>query len=355
LRAIDGVVMVIFAISRYTPSSQYLTVSHKETPFGVLGNQIPPHTQDKEVKMMMSEVQVSKAQIHTKAMGHIGSLVFAGEWNGHALIFFEDGKSRKSAAILKDSRVVGYLYPDKGKTPTSEGSSIDEFKSNLIANVNHELRTPLTIAQCALELAREEEREGRREELLKMAMNALVRQNVTISNLLDASYMGDGSKREVKLEEVNLTHVITLVSSEFKPTVIQRKIEVDVRVQKNLLGVRADYEQLTHVVRNLFSNAIKFNKDGGEVIIEAEKKGGMVEVCVSDTGIGIPSAMQEKIFERFYQLDSSITRPYVGTGMGLAVAKEIVEEYGGKIWTESEPGRGSKFYFTWPIAKGGAV
>jgi two-component system sensor histidine kinase VicK len=87
------------------------------------------------------------------------------------------------------------------------------------------------------------------------------------------------------------------------------------------------------------------------VTIEAAQRNDMVEVCVSDTGIGIPEDKQEKLFERFYQVDSSMTRRYGGTGMGLAIAKEIVEAHGGRITVKSEPGKGSKFCFTLPTAK----
>jgi two-component system sensor histidine kinase VicK len=105
------------------------------------------------------------------------------------------------------------------------------------------------------------------------------------------------------------------------------------------------------VLRNLISNAIKFNKEGGEIIIEARERGNMVEVCVSDTGIGIPEDRLDKIFERFYQVDSSPSRRYGGTGLGLAIVKETVEAHGGRITVESKLGKGSRFCFTLPAAR----
>ncbi len=115
--------------------------------------------------------------------------------------------------------------------------------------------------------------------------------------------------------------------------------------------VKGDFKALKHVFHNLIDNAIKFNKDGGEVLIEAREKQGMIEVCVSDTGIGIPRELQKKVFERFYQVDSSLTRRYGGTGMGLEIAREIMEAHGGEIKVESRPGGGSRFCFTLPIAE----
>jgi signal transduction histidine kinase len=224
------------------------------------------------------------------------------------------------------------------------------LKSNIITNVSHELRTPITIAKGALELARAEKDRETRGELLDMALNTLVRQNMIVGDLIEAARMErDGG--QLKLTALNLAQAITLVSGEFKPLAIKNNVKMKVRVEEDLPVVRADYEQLRHVLRNLIHNAIKFNKEEGEIIIEAREKKSMVEVHVSDTGIGIPKDKQEEIFERFYQADSSLTRRYGGTGMGLAIAKEIVEAHGGRIWVESELGRGSRFCFTIPLVE----
>lgn len=115
--------------------------------------------------------------------------------------------------------------------------------------------------------------------------------------------------------------------------------------------VRGDYKGLVQVMRNLINNAIKFNRVGGRVAIEAGEKDGMVEVSVSDTGIGIPEDKLDRIFERLYQVDNSLTRQYGGTGMGLAITREIVEAHGGEIKVESKVGEGSRFWFTVPVAK----
>jgi signal transduction histidine kinase len=201
-----------------------------------------------------------------------------------------------------------------------------------------------------LELARAEKDRETRGELLDMALNTLVRQNMIVGDLIEAARMErDGG--QLKLTALNLAQAITLVSGEFKPLAIKNNVKMKVRVEEDLPVVRADYEQLRHVLRNLIHNAIKFNKEEGEIIIEAREKKSMVEVHVSDTGIGIPKDKQEEIFERFYQADSSLTRRYGGTGMGLAIAKEIVEAHGGRIWVESELGRGSRFCFTIPLVE----
>jgi two-component system sensor histidine kinase ResE len=153
---------------------------------------------------------------------------------------------------------------------------------------------------------------------------------------------------KLKLEAVNVDEVIKSVVDEFKPMLIKDNLRMKIEVEKDLPPAKADYKELRHVLRNLVSNAIKFNREGGEIGIEARKMGDMIEVCVSDTGIGIPEDKLNKIFERFYQIDSSPTRRYGGTGMGLAIVKEVVEAHGGKVTVESELGKGSRFCFTLP-------
>jgi signal transduction histidine kinase len=129
---------------------------------------------------------------------------------------------------------------------------------------------------------------------------------------------------------------------------VKKGIGLGMRLGEGLPRVKADFKRLGHVLRNLISNAIKFTEEGS-VTVEIKRRKDAVEVCVTDTGIGIPKKYQKRIFERLYQVDSSGTRRYGGTGMGLAIVKEIVEAHGGEITVSSEEGRGSRFCFTLPI------
>jgi PAS domain S-box-containing protein len=228
-----------------------------------------------------------------------------------------------------------------------ELKTLDEMKSNLIANVSHELRTPITICKGAIEIAMEEKDPEMRRKLLEMARDAMERENRIIGNLIAFADM-ERERVKIRTETVNLLSVITLTSQEMKRFADKRGITI--RVEAEDLEVKADYSALHHVLQNLLDNAIKFNKDRGEVIVKAREKNGMAEICVCDTGIGIAEEHLSKIFDRFYQVDTSLTRRYGGTGMGLAIAKEIVEAHGGRITVESKPGEGSKFCFTLPKA-----
>ncbi|MBU2560493.1 PAS domain S-box protein, partial [archaeon] len=234
---------------------------------------------------------------------------------------------------------------DALKRAYNELKSIDELKSNLIANVSHELRTPLTIVMSSLELARTEENTKDRNELLDTAAEAMMRQNAIVGDLIEAAQIERGRKgRDLKRTEMK--KIVDNITSEFAPIAKQQGIDMDVKLQSGLPEVKANEKQLDHILRNLISNAIKFNKKGGKISIEARKNGEFVETSVTDTGIGIPKDKLPKIFDRFYQADSSTSRSYGGTGMGLAVVKEMVEAQGGTIGVESKPGEGSRFYFT---------
>jgi signal transduction histidine kinase len=229
-----------------------------------------------------------------------------------------------------------------------ELKSLDELKSNIIANVTHELRTPITIAKGAIKLAMDEKDLEEINKLLKMALNALIRLNFIVGDLVEAAKMEKGEV-ELKLGAVNVGEVIEAIVDEFKPMFIKDNLRLKIEVETDLPAANADYKELRHVLRNLISNAIKFNREGGEIGIEAREVEDMIEVCVSDTGIGIPEDKLDKIFERFYQIDSSPTRRYGGTGMGLAIVKEVVEAHGGRVTVESKLGEGSRFCFTLPV------
>jgi PAS domain S-box-containing protein len=231
----------------------------------------------------------------------------------------------------------------------AELRTLDTLKTDIISNVSHELRTPITISKGALELAFEEEDAEGRHKLLKLAIDALRRQDHIVGDLIEAATARVG-KKDLNLTRVDIAQLIALKSSEFKSTADKQKIKIDVRTPESLPMVKADAEEIMHVLWNLIDNAIKFNKSKGGVVIEAGKSENMVRVCISDSGIGIPEDQLDKIFEWLYQRDPSSTRTYSGTGMGLAIVKEIVEAHGGEITVKSTPGEGSTFCFTLPIS-----
>lgn len=225
---------------------------------------------------------------------------------------------------------------------------VDRLKSDIISNVSHELRTPLTIVKGAVDIAIETEDKDDRNELLQTCKRALNRQDRIIADLIDVAQF-ERKKYKLEPENIDLEPVISSAKNEIWPFDKERNVTIKVSLQEDLPKVIADFSALERILANLLDNAIKFNKEGGEVLVEAKRKDDAVEVSITDTGIGIPKDKISKIFTPLYQADATTTRKYSGTGMGLAVVKRLVEAHGGKIQVESEDGKGSRFYFTLPI------
>ncbi|MFH1774943.1 MAG: ATP-binding protein [Methanobacteriota archaeon] len=271
-----------------------------------------------------------------------------------SLSLMKDGEGRAigTVGVAKDiSREVKLEQEredsnKKLRAAYEELKELDSVKDDLISNVSHELRTPITIAKSAIELATEEKDEEKRNELLAMGRNALLRQNRIVGDLIDVARIQRGALK-LEFESIDLKHAVEAVVHEMLPVAMKSGIKIKTSIPESL-EVTADFEELRHMLSNLIDNAIKFNKEGGEVLIEVKRSGGFAEVSVTDTGVGIAKEHLSKVFERFYQIDASSTRRYDGTGLGLAIVKDIIEAHGGKIWAESEVGKGSKFTFVLP-------
>ena len=170
-----------------------------------------------------------------------------------------------------------------------------------------------------------------------------------INDLLDLSKIEEG-KVELQAERVSLGGLIHEVMETLIPIAAEKSIELEVTLEPSLL-VWADRDKVTQVLTNLIGNAIKFTPPHGRGMISSTSKDdGWVRVSVSDTGAGISTEEREKIFDKFYQIAANGEPKPKGTGLGLAICKTLVELHGGKIWVESELGKGSTFYFTLPAA-----
>ena len=164
-----------------------------------------------------------------------------------------------------------------------------------------------------------------------------------IDDLLDVSRIATG-QATLDLEEVGIAALITAVVESVMPAAASHQVDVSVRGMP-LAVVRGDRRRLEQVFFNLLSNALKFTPSGGRIAIEATSVDGLVEVRVSDTGAGIAPEFLPYVFDRFRQGDASRTRSHGGLGLGLSIAKYIMEAHGGKIWAESENRNGSTFHF----------
>jgi signal transduction histidine kinase len=224
---------------------------------------------------------------------------------------------------------------------------MDEMKSKFLGTASHELKTPLTAIKANVDFILSG-REGPIPRNLRQYLQTIQRNTNRIQeimeNMLDMARIKAG-KIDLVVEEVNLLKAVKEYVKEIKP--VEKRIDISIKIPRDI-HVKADRNRLHDIYINLLSNAFKFTPPGGEVRIGARRENDIVLVEVSDTGVGIPEDQWEKVFDEFYQVDR---RRYGGTGLGLTIVKNIVEEHGGRIWVNSEVGRGSSFYFTVPLAE----
>jgi len=238
---------------------------------------------------------------------------------------------------------------------TEEVERANQLKSEFLANMSHELRTPLNVIIGFSQLMTDEA-PGKVNNEQRQCLSDILDSSQHLLNLinevLDLSKIESGEVK-LKLKNVALIEVVESLTRTMMPILTPRKQSLDVEIEEGLPLVYADKAKLKQVLLNLVDNSSKFTPDGGKLKIEAVREGNWCRVSVIDNGIGIKKEDQERVFEPFYQLDNPLTKGRGGTGLGLALVKQIVERYGGRIWVESEYGKGSRFTFTVPLATNG--
>jgi len=233
-----------------------------------------------------------------------------------------------------------------------ELKTLDEMKTNLLSNVSHELRTPLVAVMGYTDMILN----GKvgpvnevQEEYLGISLRNIEKLVTLIENLLDFSRLHRGAE-ELVFDTFDMVDCARMSMQIVKPVSDSRNIALELEANHQPVLVEGDKGKLGQVFNNLLSNAVKFNDSGGRVDIDIRIEGDQVIVAVSDTGIGIPKEALDKIFTRFYQYDGSSTRKYGGTGIGLAIAQDIMRLHGSRIIAESEEGKGTTFTFVLPLS-----
>ncbi len=239
---------------------------------------------------------------------------------------------------------------------------IDRLKTEFVSLVSHELRTPLSSIKAYAEiLLKKPDREiDQRVEFLNIINEETDRLTRLINDILNITKI---EERRIDLERmpVDICEVIEKSVSAHRSSAQRKDITLDVVIQKDIPQIWGDADTLTQVLGNLLNNAIKYTPEGGEIRVSAEylhedsRPSGEVEVRVADNGVGIPSEHLEKIFDRFYRIDRPFIGDQTGTGLGLYFCKYIVELHGGRIWAESQEGKGSTLVFTLPAKEKGEV
>ena len=248
--------------------------------------------------------------------------------------------------IVEAGAVAGCLIVAHDVT---EMRRLETVRTDFVSNVSHELKTPLTsikgFVETLLEGALDDKEHA--QQFLKIIQEHTNRLNNLINDLLDLSYLESGESALVK-EPVDLRELTDKVLSGFGVMIKKRSVLVKNEIPADV-AVSADRAKIEQVFTNLIDNAVKFNKEKGQLVITARADAGELMVSVQDSGIGIPVKDLPRIFERFYRVDKARSREMGGTGLGLSIVKHIIELHNGAVGVESTEGIGSRFWFTLPL------
>jgi PAS domain S-box-containing protein len=278
-------------------------------------------------------------------------------FDGNKPLVVEGELTRPSGKRTVVSITYTPLNDDEGNLTTVIANVVDitrfreaeEMKSTFVSVISHELKTPVALIKgYASTLAREDAHwdGGTVTEGLQVISDESDRLNALIDNLLDASPIQAGGMR-LDLAEVNIPKLVGRLVESFSTQTDRHTFTLDFPMDFPL--VMADEERLRQVFNNLLSNAIKYAPEGGEVRVGGWVETERVVLYVADQGIGIPVEEQAKLFQRFYRVDSSLRRKTQGAGLGLYLCRSIVEAHGGRIWLQSEPGKGATVFFSLPL------
>lgn len=262
------------------------------------------------------------------------------------------------------------LYEIKEQT-NKKLERLERMKSEFISIVSHELRTPLTAIKNALDIilsGKAGDLTEHMDKFLNMAKRNSARLSGIINDLLDLSKIEAG-KMDFKFEIMNIKQLAEDVQTNLNEMAKEKNITLTTQMEDNLTEIYADSHRLEQVLTNLLSNAIKFTPDGGKIDIRTEiidakdihpvemfenelkqLKGKYLQVCVKDNGIGISQEHLSHVFDKFAQIENSLSRKVGGSGLGLPIARQLLDAHNGTIWCNSKPEKGSSFYFVIPVA-----
>lgn len=261
---------------------------------------------------------------------------------------FGDGGSRRVLAIIRDITERKRAEEEAARARALE--ELDHLRTALLASVSHELRTPLTsikgLASSLLQPDVHWDQQTQRE-FLTAIDQASDRLTHIVDDLMDMSQLEAGIMRMERTRST-ISAIVKQLGDQLRE--ITRTHIFETHVPPNLPVVYVDEVRVGEVITNLVSNAAAYSDEGSRIVLAAERRDDEIVVTVSDEGIGIPKEHLEKVFDRFYRLESGAMRRRGGSGLGLAICKGIIEAHGGRIWAESQLGKGSTFGFSLPIS-----
>ena len=226
----------------------------------------------------------------------------------------------------------------------------DALKTQFLANISHDLRTPLTAVITHAEILRDGMLGPLNDRQLESIRGIIAGGRQLLDQVGEILTYARGAADQLSLSPsaFAIADVVSQVTRINESLLSKKRLKLALHLPPELPPLYADREKVAHILGNLFGNAIDFTPPGGQVWISACAEPGSIKVEVGDTGIGIAAEKHEFIFEEFAQVDATASRPHHGTGLGLTIARKLVELHRGRIWVESELGGGSRFYFTIP-------
>ncbi|KXG77460.1 PAS domain-containing sensor histidine kinase [Thermotalea metallivorans] len=294
----------------------------------------------KERKFIRMDGSEANVEVTTTLFPYKGKNMF--------LTFARDITERKQAEFLQKT-------VEENTKLLSEALEYDIVKMEFFSNISHELRTPLNVILASLQLlylmpescVDEANREKYYKYLYMMKQNGnrLLR---LINNLIDITKI-DSGYFQIRMENHNIVNIIENITLSVAEYIENKGISLifDTDVEEKIMA--CDPDSMERIMLNLLSNAVKFTRTCGSIQVNIEDQGETVQISVKDTGIGIPTDKQKIIFERFRQVDKSLTRNHEGSGIGLSIVKSLVEMQGGTIFVKSEENRGSEFIMQFPV------
>lgn len=232
-------------------------------------------------------------------------------------------------------------------------NELDQLKTDFIAVASHELRTPLSVIMGYVSFL-QEEADPRLAGQLDTVMDAAVHLRNLIQNMLNLRYV-DAGESVLNLQRVDLGELVAEMTAVPDETAVSRQQTITCHLPQEPLAIYADRDVILTALNNLLHNAIKFTPNGGQIKIFAARHGQEAWVSIQDTGIGIPADKLDWVFKRFYQVEPALRRRYEGLGLGLSIAKDLVELHNGRVWAESVLQQGSTFTVALPLLPKGSI
>lgn len=266
---------------------------------------------------------------------------------GNAHYTEEDVSVLVTLSTYAATAIYKRLLFEEANSAYKDIEDLEKMKSDFIAIASHELRTPLGLILGHATFLRDMVGEREYGKQLEVIVKSAEKLGSLISDMANVD-TSRTAKSRLRRRDVNLSGLCRVVVASFLEDAKEHEVTLTTNLPDELVTIQADEEKIAIAIGNLINNAITFTDTGGRVLVTCEKLPGFAKVSVIDNGIGVPEKDLVRIFERFYQVESHLNRRHGGMGLGLSVARVMIEMHGGQVWAESVEGKGSNFSFLLP-------